>query len=34
LNFLCAATAFDNNSTNLVAGATTSVVRTYRRLLP
>jgi Tol biopolymer transport system component len=28
------ATAFDNNSTNLVAGATTSVVRTYRRLLP
>lgn len=27
-------TAFDNNSTNLVAGASTSEVRTYRRLLP
>ena len=28
------AAAFDNNSTNLVAGASTSVLRTYRRLLP
>lgn len=28
------AAAFDNNSTNLVAGASTSVIRTYRRLLP
>lgn len=27
-------TAFDNNSTNLVAGTSTNVVRTYRRLLP
>lgn len=27
-------TAFDNNSTNLVAGASTNVARTYRRLLP
>lgn len=27
-------TAFDNNSTNLVKGASTNVVRTYRRLLP
>lgn len=26
--------SFDSNSTNLVAGASTSVVRTYRRLLP
>ena len=28
------AVAFDNTSTNLVAGASTSVLRTYRRLLP
>lgn len=28
------ATAFDNNATNLVAGASSVVVRTYRRLLP
>jgi Tol biopolymer transport system component len=28
------AAAFDNNATNLVAGANTSAVRTYRRLLP
>ncbi len=27
-------TAFDNNSTNLVAGTSTNVVRTYRRLVP
>lgn len=27
-------TAFDNNSTNLVAGTSGNVVRTYRRLLP
>lgn len=28
------ATAFDNNSTNLVAGASSTAVKTYRRLLP
>jgi hypothetical protein len=28
------AAAFDNNSTNLVAGTSTNVLRTYRRLLP
>ena len=28
------ATAFDNNSTNLVSGASTNVLRTYRRLVP
>jgi Tol biopolymer transport system component len=28
------AAAFDNNASNLVAGANTSTVRTYRRLLP